>query len=87
MNLAVSHRDGDGVPVDDASAARWFRASAEQDHAPACTEYGTALMLGRGVPAPDPQGAVRWYKKGAQAGDPIAKDFLKKCAAMGLDVS
>jgi TPR repeat protein len=78
FNLAVIHRDGDGVKVDSKEAAKFFKASAEAGHIPAMTEYGSALCVGRGVPL-DLDAGVVWLEKGSAAGDPVAKSQLLRC--------
>ena len=71
MNLAVSHRDGDGTPINAPLALDWFRKSADQGHVPAQTNLGMMLGL-RG----DVTEALHWLKQGATAGDPIAISTL-----------
>jgi TPR repeat protein len=44
------YRDGDGVPEDDAEAARWYRLAADQGHAPAQFNLGLMHATGEGVP-------------------------------------
>mmetsp|Transcript_2556 Transcript_2556/g.3758 ORF Transcript_2556/g.3758 Transcript_2556/m.3758 type:complete len:212 (-) Transcript_2556:145-780(-) len=48
-NLACSHRDGEGGPVNRKEAVKWFRVAAELGHAQAATNLGLALMSGNGV--------------------------------------
>jgi TPR repeat protein len=62
------HDRGDGVPVDMAEAARWYRMAAERGHAGAQVSLGVMLSQGLGV-ARDEAQAVRWFSEAAQAGD------------------
>ena len=41
FNLGFRYATGEGVPEDDAEAARWFRLAAEQGHASASTTSGS----------------------------------------------
>lgn len=75
-DLACSHRDGEGGPVDLAMAAKYFRQAAEKGHIPACTNLGIALMRGDGVNM-DEDEARKWLKKGADANDELAIRQLK----------
>mmetsp|Transcript_33111 Transcript_33111/g.72609 ORF Transcript_33111/g.72609 Transcript_33111/m.72609 type:complete len:424 (-) Transcript_33111:200-1471(-) len=70
-NLACSHRDGEGGPVNPTEAARWFRVAAEMGHVQAATNLGLALMRGDGVKT-DLKEAEVWLKKSADAGDELA---------------
>ena len=71
MNLAVSHRDGEGGPVDLKEAARWFKVAADLGHIQACTNVGIAYMRGDGVPQSRME-AIRYLTRGANAGDELA---------------
>ena len=71
MNLAVSHREGEGGPVDLTEAARWFKVAADVGDAQACTNLGIACMRGDGVPQSRVE-AIRYLTRGANAGDELA---------------
>jgi hypothetical protein len=71
MNLAVSHRDGEGGPVCLKEAARWFKVAADLGHVQACTNVGIAYMRGDGVPQSRRE-AIRYLTRGADAGDDLA---------------
>ncbi len=66
-NLGLMYRNGQGVPQDDAEAARWYRKSAEQGHANAQYNLGVMYAKGQGVPE-DYAEAVKWYRKAAAQG-------------------
>ena len=61
FNLGVMYANGQGVPKDDAEAARWYRLAAEQGHDGAQVNLGIMYDNGEGVPK-DPAEAVRWYR-------------------------
>jgi TPR repeat protein len=64
FNLALMYRNGDGVPQDDAEAAKWYRRAAEQGLAEA--QYNLAVMYRRGLGVPqDYAEAVKWYQRAA----------------------
>jgi TPR repeat protein len=77
-NLALSHRDGEGGPVDKVMAAKYFRLAAEKNHVQAITCYGIALLLGDGVERNIDE-AKKWLRKGADAGDDLAVQQLQMC--------
>ena len=56
-------------------AAKWYRAAAEQEVAPAQCNLGLCYQTGRGVPQ-DTATAVRWFIKAARAGDKTAQHNL-----------
>ena len=60
--------DGEGVPEDDAEAARWFRLAADQGLAGAQYDnLGNMYADGRGVPEDDAE-AARWFRLAADQG-------------------
>jgi TPR repeat protein len=67
FNLGTVYADGEGVPQDDAEAARWFRLAADQGHANAQTNLGIMYRYGVGVPQ-DRAEAVRWFRLAADQG-------------------
>ena len=56
---------GEGVPLDDKEAIKWYRLAAEQGNAKA--QYNLALMYdnGEGVPQ-DYKEAIKWYRLAAE---------------------
>ena len=74
--LAGLYYSGDGVPQDDAEAARWYRFAAEQGHAEA--QYSLGLLIyhiGRGVPQDNRQ-ALLWINLAVSQGEENAKRAL-----------
>lgn len=61
----------------DSEAVKWFRLSAEQGHAVAQYNLGTAYRDGEGVEQSDAE-AVKWLRRSAEQGDPDAKEELKR---------
>ena len=53
FNLGVMYATGEGVPQDDAEAARWYRLAAEQGNADAQYDLGLRYATGLGVPEDD----------------------------------
>ena len=76
---------GEGVPQDDAEAARWTRLAAEQGHAPAQYSLGLLYFRGRGV-AGDDAAAARWYRAAAEQGHPPGQAALSSLYAYGAGV-
>ena len=76
---------GQGVPQDDAEAARWTRLAAEQGHAPAQYSLGLLYFRGRGVTGDD-TAAARWYRAAAEQGHPPAQAALSSLYAYGAGV-
>ena len=68
FNLGWMYYEGEGVPKDDAEAARWFLKSAEQGIATAQFNLGEMYKEGIGVPQDDAE-AAKWYRKAAEQGD------------------
>jgi TPR repeat protein len=60
-----------GVTLDEAKAARWFRAAGEAGHAEAALAYGEMLFNGKGVAA-NAQEAGKWFRIAAEKGIPKA---------------
>jgi TPR repeat protein len=65
--LGVRYFRGDGVPQDDAEAARWLFLAAEQGHPDAQNKIGFLRAQGRGVPKDDAKAAL-WYRRAAELG-------------------
>ena len=62
--FARHHYHGDGVPLDYAEAARWFRLAARQDYAPAQFHLGVLYHHGDGVRRTY-RAALAWYRRAA----------------------
>ena len=76
--LAGLYYSGDGVPQDDAEAARWYRFAAEQGHVEA--QYNLSLLiyyLGRGAPKDNTQ-ALMWLNLAASQEDKNAQKALAR---------
>lgn len=66
-NLGLVYSRGNGVPRDDAEAAKWYRKAAEQGFAAAQFNLGVMYSNGKGVPR-DGAEAAKWYRKAAEQG-------------------
>ncbi|HWZ83115.1 MAG TPA: GAF domain-containing protein [Terriglobales bacterium] len=69
--MGSRYRNGDGVPQDDAQAAKWLERAAEQGHPGAQRALGSFYWAGRGV-ARDLTKAYFWSVLAAKQGDEIA---------------
>jgi len=67
VNLGVMYDVGDGVPMSDAEAVKWYRKAADQGYARAQFKLGVMYAVGEGVPENDAE-AVKWYRKAAEQG-------------------
>lgn len=65
--LGTMYDDGQGVPKNDAEAAKWFLKAAEQGDAMAQSNLGLMYASGRGV-TKDETEAVKWHLKAAAQG-------------------
>lgn len=72
-----------GVPRDDAQAARWYRQGAEAGNGHAMAGMGVMYENGRGGLPKDGTQAVAWYRKGADAGDGRSMNNLGAAYAVG----
>lgn len=68
FNLGAMYDNGDGVPEDDAEAAKWYQQAADQGHINAQFNLGVMYANGEGV-AENPVEAASWYRKAADQGD------------------
>ena len=91
FRVGLMHSTGEGMIQDQAEAARWYRAAAEQGHALAQNNLAAAYATGEGVDQ-DQTEAVRRYRVAAErgydlaqynlgamyfTGDGVAQDFAK----------
>ena len=74
-NLGWMYANGEGVPEDDAEAARWYRLAADQGDADAQHNLGVMYYNGEGVPEDDAE-AARWFRLAADQGDADAQHNL-----------
>jgi uncharacterized protein len=68
LQLGWHHEEGRGIEKNLGTAARWYRAAAEQNHPRAEENLGTMYQFGRGV-AKNCTAAVEWYARGALQND------------------
>jgi hypothetical protein len=73
--LGVMYHDGQGVPLDDNEALRWYRAAADQGDALAQSKLAIMYEYGQGVPL-DHKEAAKWYRLAAEQGDAVAQFSL-----------
>lgn len=59
-NLAVIHQHADGVPLDYATALRWYRVAAEKGDKVSQFQIGLMYQIGQGVEA-NAEEAHRWF--------------------------
>ena len=76
---------GDGVPEDDAEAARWFRLAAEQGDVTAQAYMGVMYDTGEGVPE-NAVDAYAWLSIAGAQGNMKAKE-LKELVAKHMSRS
>ena len=82
IKLGKIFSQGEGVPKDQAEAAKWFRKAAEQGHTDGQYELGCCYFNGDGVPK-DQAEAVKWHLKAAENGNALACLALGECYANG----
>ena len=75
--LGNRYDHGQGVPEDDAEAARWFLSAAQQGHAIAQYYLGYMYAQGDGIPR-DNARAMHWYRLAAERGHAGAKERLRE---------
>jgi TPR repeat protein len=83
--LGWAYAHGEGVPRDEAEAARWWRKAADQGDAKAQFNLGGAYYYGRGV-SKDVAEALRWWRKAADQGHAKAQANLGWAYAEGEGV-
>lgn len=77
FNIGLMFANGDGVPRNDAMAAKWFLKSAQEGLAEAQFRIGEKLLSGSGIEKDPVQGA-EWIRKAADNGFVPAQEFLQK---------
>lgn len=85
FNLGAMYDSGDGVPEDDAEAAKWYRKAADQGHVNAQFNLGVMYANGEGVNRNAAE-AASWYRKAADLGDYRAQYNLSVLYANGEGV-
>lgn len=73
--LAFLYATGQGVNLDEAMAAAWFRRAAEQGLAAAQHNLAVMYTEGRGVEQ-NARLALHWYYRAACSGSDIARQWL-----------
>jgi hypothetical protein len=81
--LGLKYADGDGVPKNDAEAAKWLQRAADKGQALAQYRLGTLYEKGLGLPL-DLKVAADWYAKAAEAGNVKAMHNLAVAYANGI---
>lgn len=85
LEMGRLYISGNGVPQDDAEAARWYRLAAEQGNAEAQRYLGGLHRNGRGVEKSQVESA-KWYRAAAEQGDSFAQLSLGWYYAYGQGV-
>lgn len=80
--LGRAYKTGDGVPLDTATAERWFEKAARQGFAKGEAEYGLILFQNG-----KQREAVPWLRKGAERGDARAQYVLGTILLNGVYAS
>ena len=76
-NLGWMYANGEGVPEDDAEAARWLRLAADQGHAGAQNNLGVMYAKGEGV-LQDNVTAHMWFNIAGANGAEDGRDNREK---------
>ena len=84
-SLGIMYDLGEGVPEDNAEAARWYHLAAVQGNAHAQFSLGILYATGAGVPKDNAE-AVRWYRLAAAQGNAGAQGSLGFMYATGAGV-
>ncbi len=84
--VGLKYLDGDGVPVNDAQAAKWLDRAAQAGEPVAQYRLGTMYERGRSMTA-DPVKAAKWYLAAANQGNRKAMHNLAVAYAQGSGVS
>ena len=75
FSLGFMLEEGNGTPVDNQGAARWYRLSADQGYSSAQYNLGRLYQEGLGLPR-DTLLAAQWYVLAARQGDALAQFSL-----------
>ena len=75
--IGVIYEKGQGVEINNAEAAGWYRKAADQGHAAAQYRLGRLFERGLGVEQSREE-AIKWYKKSAKQGYVDARQALKR---------
>ena len=72
LELGERYRTGEGEPLDEQQALRWFGIGARLGNAAAQNNFGTMLLNGVGCP-PDELAALHWFRAAAEQGHAVAQ--------------
>jgi hypothetical protein len=75
--IGVIYEKGQGVAIDHAEAAQWYRKAADKGYSAAQYRLGRYYERGLGVEQ-NSEEAVKWYKKSAKQGYVDARQALKR---------
>jgi len=78
--IGVIYEKGQGVAIDHAEAAQWYRKAADKGNSAAQYRLGRLFERGLGVEE-NREEAVKWYKKSAKQGYVDARQALKRMDA------
>ena len=84
--LGLKYLDGNGIPANEAEAARWLERAAKQGQPVAEYRLGTLYERGHGVPS-DAKQAATWYEAAAKLGNRKAMHNLAVAYAQGAGVN
>ncbi len=82
FNLGCAYESGQGLPVLESEAARWFNRAASGGHTDAMIRMGELRLDGEGVER-DPAEALRLFSAAARAGDPRGQFAKGICCLYG----
>ena len=74
------YSEGEGVPLNKAEAAKWYRLLAERGNVGAQALLGLMYQDGEGVPQNYAE-AAKWYRLAAEQGEAGAQICLPGCTA------
>lgn len=78
--IGVIYEKGQGVAIDNAEAAQWYRKAADKGNPAAQYRLGRLYERGLGVEQ-NREEAIKWYKKSAKQGYVDARQALKRMDA------
>lgn len=78
--IGVIYEKGEGVAIDHAEAAQWYRKAADKGNSAAQYRLGRLYERGLGVEQSREE-AIKWYKKSAKQGYVDARQALKRMDA------
>jgi len=76
--------NGWGISKNASSAVNWIRRAANKDYLPALSYMGYAVSTGHGTGRKNQPEALKWYRKAAKMGDPVAQNNLATMLRKGI---